>query len=162
MRLLKKRIALLGLAVTGMAAIVGLSSCARQDGRTSSARTPGTSQQKQSAAQPTTREGRVPAHYETAPSTLAQTLPPERFQGKTRDAYRAVAEIPQTIAQLPCYCYCDESVGHKSLHSCFEDTHAASCSVCVTEALMAYKLQKEQGLTPAQTRERIIATYSRQ
>jgi hypothetical protein len=106
----------------------------------------------------------VPAHFETMPSltSLAPTLSPERFTGITRSAYQAAREIPQTLTQLPCYCHCDQSMGHKSLHSCFEDEHAASCAVCATEALTAYRLQKEQGLSPAQIRERIIAEYSRQ
>ena len=102
----------------------------------------------------------VPAHYETAPSNLEATLLPERFSGKTRDAYKAAREIPQTLAQLPCYCHCDRGLGHKSLHSCYEDDHAAHCAVCVDEALMALRLQKEQGLSAGQIRERIIAQYS--
>src|SRR5918993_85277 len=63
---------------------------------------------------------RVPA-YEVAPvrASLGPTLEPERFTGTTRDAYRAVRQIPVTIAQLPCYCYCDQGFGHKSLYSCF-------------------------------------------
>ncbi|HEX7999393.1 MAG TPA: CYCXC family (seleno)protein [Pyrinomonadaceae bacterium] len=107
-------------------------------------------------------EGRVPAHFKTPPSAglLRPTLAPEQFSGPTREAYRAVKEIPQTIAQLPCYCYCDEGFGHKSLHSCFEDDHGAHCAVCVNEVLMAYQMEKQQGLTPAQIRERIIAYYS--
>lgn len=112
---------------------------------------------------PTAQQNRVPAHYKEAPARnrLGPTLPPERFTGKTREAYSVVREIPQTIAQLPCYCYCDEGHGHKSLYSCFEDEHAASCAVCVQEALVAYRMEKEQGLTASQIRERIIATFGR-
>lgn len=102
---------------------------------------------------------RVPAHFQIPPSNLAPTLEPEQFTGPTREAYRAVKEIPQTIAQLPCYCYCDEGFGHKSLYSCFEDDHGAHCAVCVNEVLMAYRMQKT-GMTPAQIRERIVAHYS--
>ncbi|MGH9929343.1 MAG: CYCXC family (seleno)protein [Pyrinomonadaceae bacterium] len=103
----------------------------------------------------------VPAYYETAPSlnSLASTLPPEQFSGKAREAYQAVKMIPQTIAQMPCYCHCDRSIGHKSLHSCFEDGHATSCATCIDEALLVYKLQKS-GLTAQQIRERIIAEFS--
>jgi hypothetical protein len=103
----------------------------------------------------------VPAHYETAPSVadLKPVLAPAQFAGKARDAYQAVREIPVTIAQLPCYCHCDRGMGHKSLHSCFEDDHAAHCAVCVDEALMAYRLEKE-GLSASQIRERIIAKFS--
>src|SRR5688572_18123706 len=58
---------------------------------------------------PVSREKIVPAHYKTAPSraSLGPTLEPEKFTGLTRDAYRAVKQIPVTIAQLPCYCHCD-------------------------------------------------------
>ena len=103
---------------------------------------------------------RVPA-FEVAPTraSLAPTLDPEKFTGLTRDAYRAVRQIPVTIAQLPCYCHCDEGFGHKSLYSCFEDTHAAHCDICVREALLALALEKQQKLTPAEIRERIVAQY---
>jgi hypothetical protein len=105
--------------------------------------------------------GRVP-RFATTKADL-KNLPPvlsaAQFTGKTRMAYIAVKEIPETIAQLPCYCHCDEGFGHKSLQTCFTDDHAAHCAVCVEEALLAYKLQKEEGLKPAQIRERIIAQY---
>src|SRR6185369_11225725 len=65
-----------------------------------------------------------------------------------------VAPVAQTMpAQLPCYCHCDRGMGHKSLHSCFEDDHAASCATCINEALLARKLEKEQKLSPAQIRD---------
>lgn len=106
---------------------------------------------------------RVPAYAKTAAEwkSLPPTLAPEAFAGKARAAYLAVKEIPETIAQLPCYCYCDEGHGHKSLHTCFVDNHASHCAVCVEEALLAYSLHKEGRLTPAQIRERIVAQYSR-
>ena len=107
---------------------------------------------------------RVPAHFASAKDvkSLPPVLPATRFFGKARLAYAAVKEIPQTIAQLPCYCYCDEGFGHKSLHSCFVDDHAAHCAVCVDEALLAYKWEKEERLTPEQIRERIVAQYGAQ
>ena len=109
-----------------------------------------------------TEAARVPAHYEDVKSAgkLAPTLPPEQFFGKARQAYKAAKEIPEILAQLPCYCYCDASYGHKSLHTCYESDHSSHCAVCVDEALMAYQLQKEEGLTAPQIRERIVAKYS--
>jgi len=103
----------------------------------------------------------MPAHYETAPSrsSLGPTLEPEKFTGLVREAYRAAREIPQTLAQLPCYCHCDRGMGHKSLHSCYEDDHASHCAVCVNEALLALKLQREHKLTPAQIRDRIVQEF---
>ena len=110
---------------------------------------------------PYTGPTRVPAFVadEKVLSNLGPTLPPERFFGKAREAYQIAREIPQTLAQLPCYCYCDEGHGHKSLHTCYETDHSASCAMCIQEALLAYRLQKEEGLTPAQIRERIIKEF---
>jgi len=103
----------------------------------------------------------MPAHFEQAPSrsSLGPTLDPAQFTGLVRDAYRAAREIPQTLAQLPCYCHCDRGMGHKSLHSCYEGDHASHCAVCVNEALLALKLEKEQKLTPAQIRDRIVEQF---
>lgn len=113
--------------------------------------------------QPTTLPAQeIPAHYTSPPSreSLVLTLPPQEFFGKGKEAYSAARAIPQTLAQLPCYCHCDRSMGHKSLHSCFEDDHASHCAVCVDEALLAYRLEKEEKLTPAQVRDVIIEKYS--
>ena len=106
---------------------------------------------------------RVPAHYTEAPprSSLRQTLPPNIFTGNVQKAYQAATDIPETLAQLPCYCHCDMSQGHKSLHSCFEDEHGANCGICIGEALTAHNL-KRQGFTDAQVRKRIIQDYGAQ
>lgn len=122
------------------------------------------SRQPSMPAQLSQAAAEVPAHYETAPalSSLVATLDPAKFNGKTRQAYQAAKDIPQTLAQLPCYCHCDRGMGHKSLHSCFEDDHAAHCATCTDEALMAYRLQKEQRLSAKQIREQIIAAFSDQ
>jgi hypothetical protein len=103
----------------------------------------------------------VPAYQgPEAVHNLRATLSPTEFFGKAREAYVAAKEIPKTLAQLPCYCHCDKGFGHKSLHTCFEDDHASHCAVCVDEALLAYKLQKQDRLTPEQIRQTIIAKYS--
>ena len=103
----------------------------------------------------------VPAFQsQESAKNLKATLSPEMFTGTVRAAYAAVKEIPETIAQLPCFCRCDRSVGHKSLHSCFEDDHGAKCGICMNSALKAYKLQKEQKLSPEQIREQLITEYA--
>ena len=104
---------------------------------------------------------KVPA-YQSAEQAhqLGRTLDPSQFFGKAREAYQIAKKIPATLAQLPCYCHCDQSFGHKSLHTCFEDDHASHCAVCVDEALLAYQLQNEEGLTPGQVRDRIVEKYS--
>lgn len=160
---MKRKFLIVLIALVG---VVGLASCSQQSQSNSGTlnnerRVSSTPPQSGSnAANPPAQ--RVPAHYETAPgkNSLAPTLPPERFPGKTREAYQVAKEIPQTLAQLPCYCHCDQSIGHKSLQGCFVDEHASMCAVCVNEALTAAQLQK-QGLTPAQIRERVVAEYSK-
>lgn len=145
---------IIGIAVVALAAFA----LTRRQGR--SAQTESATHSAEHTAPASSDAKSVPAHYETEPPriALAATLNPEKFNGKTRDAYHIVGEVPQLIAQLPCYCYCDRGFGHKSLHSCFVDDHAAHCAVCVDEALLAYNLQK-RGLSPQQIREQIIAQY---
>lgn len=70
-------------------------------------------------------------------------------------AYELAAKIPNVIYQQPCYCRCDRSVGHKSLHSCFESAHGAHCAACMKELFYSYE-QHKAGKTAAQIREGII------
>ncbi|HEV2834377.1 MAG TPA: CYCXC family (seleno)protein [Pyrinomonadaceae bacterium] len=150
----KRWLLIAGIAVLGVAAILIVHS-------NSPNKTASQEHQAHASSQPATPVQTIPAHFEQAPSrsSLGPTLEPEKFTGLVRDAYRAAREIPQTIAQLPCYCHCDRGMGHKSLHSCFEDDHASHCAVCVNEALLAAKLEKEQKLTPAQIRDRIVEQF---
>lgn len=69
-------------------------------------------------------------------------------------AYELATRIERVIYQQPCYCYCDR-IGHKSLHSCFEDTHGAECSTCMKELYYAYQMSK-QHRTAEQIRKGII------
>lgn len=104
---------------------------------------------------------RIPAYYKAAPSlsSLRPTLSRELFTGNERLAYQGAKEIPQTLAQLPCYCHCDKGFGHKSLLSCFETEHGENCGICIGEALMAHNLEKRAKLNVVQIREQIITAY---
>jgi predicted small lipoprotein YifL len=155
---MKTKVILLTLLAIG----ASLAACGRQAPTVTTTHSSHSETQAKTSTQPVQSQARVPAFQDVKSiGNLPPTLQPEQFFGPTRDAYRAAQEIPETIAQLPCYCHCDQSLGHKSLHSCFQDTHASQCAVCVNEALIAYNMQKS-GMTPAQIRERIIAQYSRQ
>ena len=123
-----------------------------------------TPQPKQNVPAPAPQQSsdmaRVPAYYATEPhlDTLAPTLSPEMFWGNSQQAYAVAKKIPQTLAQLPCYCHCDIGHGHKSLQSCFVTEHGDSCGICIGEALMAYQLERQK--VPIQEiRKRIIAAY---
>ena len=91
---------------------------------------------------------------------LPATLSPDLFTGQTKAAYAAVKEMPETIAQLPCYCRCDREMGHKSLHTCYVDDHAAQCGICMNSALKARKLKKEKK-TIKQIRDALEAEYGK-
>ena len=160
----KNWILIIGIAVLVVAAVVMVTSPNNQSQTRSAASNPSQPATQKPAHEhaPNATAKIVPAYLKAPPSkaSLAPTLNPESFTGITRDAYRAVKEIPVTIAQLPCYCHCDQGFGHKSLYSCFEDDHASHCDVCVREALLALKLEKEQKMTPEQIREAIVKQYS--
>ena len=147
---------IIGVVVIGVAAFALLRRPAQSVPREDHSRA-----SEHTSPSPLSKTKPVPAHYEMEPprTSLPPTLDPEKFSGRTREAYRVVREVPQLIAQLPCYCYCDRGYGHKSLHSCYVDDHAAHCAVCVDEVLMAYDLQK-RGLSAQQIREQIIAQYA--
>ena len=106
--------------------------------------------------------GDMPA-YNSGPPPAGKKLPPilagaqlANFQHPVMvKAYQAAARIPKVLHQLPCYCYCDRSHGHNSLHSCFESEHGASCSTCMKEALFAEQ-ETKKGKTPRQIRIEII------
>jgi hypothetical protein len=141
-------------------AIVGCSKGTSHD-HSASATPPAETQQQPTTAQlPSPKTERVPAHFITPPSLneLAPTLSPDLFWGNSRLAYKAAKEIPQTLAQLPCYCHCDMNLGHKSLQSCFVTEHGDSCGICIGEALMAYQLEKQK-VPIEEIRKRIIAAY---
>jgi hypothetical protein len=139
----------------------GASACASRDARSQQQTNHSNHSASLRSQANAAKKPRIPA-FQTAESAknLPATLSPDLFQGSVRSAYAAVREIPEIIAQLPCFCHCDRSFGHKSLHTCFVDDHGADCGVCSNSALLAYRLHKEQKLNPEQIREKIIAEYS--
>jgi hypothetical protein len=57
-----------------------------------------------------------------AKTGLPKTLDPKLIKGKDREGYQVAKEIPEILAQLPCFCGC-EAVGHENLLDCFVDEH---------------------------------------
>ncbi len=54
------------------------------------------------------------------------TLSPGLFVGRVAQAYQVAKDIPEVLDQLYCYCYCDRDHGHKTLLTCYTETHAAT------------------------------------
>ena len=104
-------------------------------------------------------------HYNAAAPAKGEKLPPilkdDQLWGTNAQhayqlhAYKLAARIPDVLYQQPCYCYCDRSMGHNSLHSCYEGTHGAECSTCLRELYYTYIAYK-QGKSSRQIRAEII------
>jgi hypothetical protein len=83
---------------------------------------------------------------------------------ETADMYRYAAGHAEQFVQIPCYCGCDRSLGHRNLEDCFVtadgswDAHASGCAVCTIEASSAQKLI-DTGTATAVVRQSIIDRY---
>jgi Protein of unknown function with PCYCGC motif len=94
-------------------------------------------------------------------SLAADVLSPSLFTDeKTRAAYQTAKDIPEVLEQLPCFCGCMSSFGHKNNLFCFKDQHGSGCNVCQDIALDARKMH-DQGMSIAQIQENIKNKYSR-
>jgi hypothetical protein len=101
--------------------------------------------------------GPIPIYFRSATDAMPfpATLDPAKFQRTdVRDAYQVAKEIPEVLAQQPCYCHCDRK-GHRGLLDCFRAEHAATCGICIKEALLAGQMHHE-GKSIEEIRKAII------
>src|ERR1051326_320165 len=63
---------------------------------------------------------------------LVQTMDPHSFSNDPRAqaAYQVAKDMPEVLAELPCFCGCMTAFGHESNLFCFRDSHGAGCEVC--------------------------------
>ncbi|TAM83431.1 MAG: hypothetical protein EPN47_04795 [Acidobacteria bacterium] len=97
-------------------------------------------------------------HYHTLPhlNRFPRTLSPNLFRDQaTAEVYRIAPRMERLLYQLPCYCYCDRSLGHTCLLDCFVGTHASECEICQQEAVYAF-CQKLKGRTLSEIRTDIL------
>jgi hypothetical protein len=94
--------------------------------------------------------------YHQGPPTavLPPTLDPAKFAGNKAAfvAYSLAAKIPELLYQEPCYCGCNESIGHESLLDCYTGSHGGNCPKCQGEVFFIYE-QSKAGKTPAEIRD---------
>jgi len=80
------------------------------------------------------------------------------------DDYHYAADNLTNFAQIPCYCGCDRSLGHRNLADCYVnaaggwDAHASGCAVCDLETTAA-RPQIDSGVPIAEVRASIIQQY---
>ncbi|CAN0467200.1 unnamed protein product, partial [Phaeothamnion confervicola] len=78
--------------------------------------------------------------------------------------YHYAADHLTDLAQIPCYCGCDHSLGHRNLADCYMtatgawDAHASGCAVCGNETATARE-QLAAGVPIADVRTSIIDQY---
>ena len=79
--------------------------------------------------------------------------------------YRYVRGHQDAYSQIPCFCGCDRSLGHRSLLDCFVqadgaawEAHASGCGICVSESVTARRLLNG-GRDPTAVREAVIAEF---
>lgn len=71
------------------------------------------------------------------------TLSPVRFIGKTARSYNIARENRELLDSIFCYCNCKKAFGHKSLLSCYVDSHAVNCKICRDQTFYAYSLYQK-------------------
>jgi hypothetical protein len=94
-----------------------------------------------------------------AAASNSLTLDPDMFQGESHAAYLVAQQHPEVLAQLDCYCGCEQHEGHKNLLDCFRSNHGATCATCTGEALTAGQLY-ENGTPVDQIRAILHQRYA--
>jgi hypothetical protein len=88
------------------------------------------------------------------------TLDPALFTGRTHEAYQAAKEVPEVLAQLPCYCGCMTGFNHRNNLDCFHDEHGVECTMCQSIAIDARAMYKN-GFEIDQIRQVIKDRYGK-
>ena len=93
---------------------------------------------------------------------IVPTMSPSYFakDPKAMAAYQAAKDIPEVLAELPCFCGCMSSFGHENNLFCFRDEHGSGCSICEDIALDARDMHRK-GSSIEQIKETIREKYSR-
>jgi len=100
-------------------------------------------------------------HPEPRPGiTAAQVLAPSTYAGYDQivRAYEAAQQVPQVLDGLFCHCQCRENFNHRSLLSCFQSEHGASCDICMGEAVLAAEMHR-QGRSLEEIRRAVDARF---
>lgn len=100
----------------------------------------------------------VPPYFKRAEDAkpFPRTQDPSQFQDSAvREAYAVANEMPDILAQQPCYC---RQPVLRSLLDCFVNFEATNCEICVEEARLAGQLHL-QGKTASEIRAVIVHQY---
>ncbi len=116
------------------------------------------------AAAPKSKPTPEPTNSCTSCKERRPTLDPARFakgfEPEVRQGYEIARKHPATLDQLHCFCECAESpmFKHRTLLTCFVDTHAAGCGICLSEARLAAELE-DRGVSDAEIRVTVESVH---
>jgi hypothetical protein len=71
---------------------------------------------------------------------------------------------PSVYEQVPCFCGCQDMLGHRNLEDCFVtpdgawESHASGCQVCIDESRMLMRMMAG-GASPDLIRQRIVDQF---
>ena len=101
---------------------------------------------------------------DAAPAAASPTVDLADLPDATADVYRYAADHAMHFIDIPCYCGCEHSIGHRNLEDCFVnpagdwDAHASGCGVCSAEAIAARE-QLDAGVAIGDVRQSIIDRF---
>jgi uncharacterized protein with PCYCGC motif len=102
----------------------------------------------------------MPSSGQAMSGLMLNTVPPE-----IATHYHFADAHPSVYEQVPCFCGCDQMLGHRSLLDCFVrpdgsgwEPHASGCGVCIQESQMIRRMLA-RGVSPNQISDTIVAHY---
>ena len=78
--------------------------------------------------------------------------------------YEFARANPGVYAQVPCFCGCDQMLGHRNLEDCFVtpdgawESHAAGCQICIQESQMLMRMMG-RGMSVGMMADRVSAEF---
>jgi hypothetical protein len=93
-------------------------------------------------------------------SSSIPTLSPDLFvDPKAKEAYQIAKDIPEVLKELPCFCGCMRSHGHKNNLFCFMDEHGSACEICEDIAIDAKRMHNN-GATVKEIQDSVKNKYA--
>lgn len=104
-------------------------------------------------------------------STQKSAMPPMDMASVPADIaahYEFASQHMALYAQVPCFCGCRSSLGHRGLQDCFVkadgsgwESHASGCGVCIAESELVRTLEAKSR-SPNEIRDAVIAKFGGQ
>ncbi len=160
---MKKKLLIVGAFLLG-SFITGCSSNHTEESQHTSSPSQSETESQQHSSHMVVGDKRVETpSYEVMPEFLKSK--PENMQL----IYTSASQHKELLEQMPCYCGCGESVGHKNNYDCFIhenkengaivwDEHGTKCGVCLEIAAQAM-IDYQNGKSVEEIREDIDAQY---